>query len=89
MEKEGIISKDRERCIQQFSDELEIRKEEIVGGYIYISSMTKYILIPVGLTKQVDQLQSELGNKQTMISQLQVGTKKGILNIQISLYCSF
>ena len=80
MEKEGIISKDRERSIQQLSEELEIRKEEIVGGINILNSDRMYLIklgfkkMSAGLTKQVDQLQSELGNKQTMISQLQVGT---------------
>ena len=54
LEKQGIISKDRERSIQQLAEELEIKKEEISG---HISGL--------------DQLQGEIGSKQTIITQLQ------------------
>ena len=54
LEKQGIISKDRERTIQQLTEELDIKKEEING---HIS--------------QLDQLQAEIGSKQTIITQLQ------------------
>ena len=54
LEKQGIISKDRERSIQQLAEELEIKKEEISG---HISGL--------------DQLQAEIGSKQTIITQLQ------------------
>lgn len=54
LEKQGIISKDRERSIQQLAEELEIKKEEISG---HISAL--------------DQLQAEIGSKQTIITQLQ------------------
>lgn len=54
LEKQGIISKDRERSIQQLTEELEIKKEEICG---HISAL--------------DQLQAEIGSKQTIITQLQ------------------
>ena len=54
LEKQGIISKDRERTIQQLTEELDMKKEEING---HIS--------------QLDQLQAEIGSKQTIITQLQ------------------
>ena len=54
LEKQGIISKDRERSIQQLGEELDIKKEEITG---HISAL--------------DQLQAEIGSKQTIITQLQ------------------
>ena len=34
MEKQCIISKDREKSIQQLSEELDIKKEEIGGCYV-------------------------------------------------------
>merc|ERR1712020_864199 len=51
LEKQGIISKDWERSIQQLAEELEIKKEEISG---HISGL--------------DQLQAEIGSKQTIIT---------------------
>lgn len=54
LEKQGIISKDRERSIQQLTEELDIKKEEISG---HLSN--------------IEQLQNDLGSKQTIITGLQ------------------
>merc|ERR1719320_1753358 len=54
LEKSAIISKDRERSIQQLTEDLEGRVEEVTT-----------------LTNQVEHLQTEVGGKQTIITQLQ------------------